>query len=132
MANDDTNALIRGIIETQVIQALNNAPEAIEKLIKAALSKPTDAQGNEEGSRNFSSYGGTMPYLDWMVGQEVRSAARLATQAVIKEMMPNIEAEVRKGLSAESVVAAVTKSLIGTAEQEWRINVKFEAEKERR
>lgn len=131
MSNNQIDVTIKTLIETQVIQALNSAPEAIEKLVKAALSKPVDRNGNDEGSRNFSYGGEKMPYLDWMVGQEVRDAARTAAATVIKEMMPNIEAEVRKGLSAESVVAAVTKSLIGTADQEWRISVKFEAEKDR-
>jgi hypothetical protein len=132
MAQDQIDAMVKTLIETQVIQALHSAPEAIELLVKAALSKPVDKNGNVEGTRDFSSYGGSMPYLDWMVGVEVRNAARSAAAKVIQEMMPNIEAEVRKGLSAESVVAAVTKSLIGTAEHEWRINVTFEAEKERR
>lgn len=130
--NSQIDATIKTLIETQIVQALNSAPEAIEKLVKAALAKPVDANGWPEGDRNFSSYRGTMPYLDWMVGQEVRDAARSAAAKIIKEMMPNIEAEVRKGLSSESVVAAVTKSLVGTADQEWRINVSFEAEKDRR
>lgn len=132
MSNDTLEVTIKSLLETQIIQALNSAPEAIEKLVKAALSKPVDTNGNEQGSRNWSSYGGQMPYLDWMVGQEIRDAARKAASRVIQERMPDIEAEVRKGLSSESIVAAVTKSLVGTAEQEWRINVSFEAEKERR
>jgi hypothetical protein len=132
MSNDILEVTIKSLLETQIIQALNSAPEAIEKLVKAALSKPVDKQGNEEGSRNYHSYNGTMPYLDWMVGEEIRNAARKAAAKVIQERMPDIDAEVRKGLSSESIVAAVTKSLVGTAEQEWRINVSFEAEKERR
>ncbi len=132
MDNGTLETTIKTLLEAQIIQALNSAPEAIEKLVKAALSKNVDASGNFEGSHHYSSYKGTMPYLDWMVGNEIRDAARRAASKVIQERMPDIEAEVRKGLSSESIVAAVTKSLVGTAEQEWRINVSFEAEKERR
>jgi hypothetical protein len=132
MADAAMETMVRTLIETHVVQALNSAPEAIEKLVKAAMSKPVDSNGNMEGERSFSSYGGTMPYLDWMVGNEVRMAARQAAHKVIQEKMPDIEAEVRKGLSSDSIVAAVTKSLVGTAAEEWRINVSFEAEKARR
>lgn len=128
----ELDMMVKTLIETQVIQALNSAPEAIDKLVKAALAKPVDRNGNEEGSRSYSGYSGnTMPYLEWMVGNEIRSAARVAAAKVIQERMPSIEDEVRKGLSSESIVAAITKSLIGTAEQEWRINVVFEADKTR-
>lgn len=128
MANDELNVMVKTLIETQVIQALNSAPEAIEKMVKAAMSDSVDPRtGTRDG---YSSQ--RVPYLEFMLGNEIRSAAQTAARKVILEMMPNIEAEVRKGLSAESVVAAVTKSLIGTAEQEWRINVKFEAEPDRR
>lgn len=121
------DATIKALIETQIIQALNSAPEAIEKMVKAALSEPVDPRtGARDGYASNK-----VPYLEYMVGDEIRNAARSATVKVIKERMPDIEAEVRKGLSSESIVAAVTKSLIATADQEWRISVRFEAEKER-
>ena len=132
MANETLESTIKTLLEAQIIQALNSAPEAIEKMVKAALAKPVDANGYSEGQRDYTSYRGTMPYLDWMVGQEIRNAAQAAAKKVIQEKMPDIEAEVRKGLSSESVVAAITKSLVGAAANDWRINVSFEAEKERR
>ena len=125
MANQEIDAMVKGLIEAQIIQALNNAPEAIEKLVKSVLSKPVDSSGK------FDGYGDKMPYLDYMVGNEIRTAATNAARKVIQEHAAGIEAEVRKGLSSESVVAAITKSLIGAADQEWRINVSFEGEKRR-
>lgn len=125
MTADNIDALVKGIIETQVIQALNNAPDAIEKLVKAALSRPVDASGKYDG------YGNKMPYLDYMVGEEIRSAATAAVRKVILESSQLIEDEVRKGLSSETIVAAVVNSFVKTAEQDWRIDVKFEAKKDR-
>ena len=108
------------------MKALNAAPEAIEKLVKAALSKPVDKDGK------FDGWGDKMPYLDYLVGNEIRDAARMAVRTVVKEQTPTIEAEVRKGLTSESVVAAVTKAIIGVADQDWKIDVRFEAEDKRR
>lgn len=122
----DINATVKAMIEVQVIQALNSAPEAIEKLVKAALSRPVDRTGK------FDGYGDKMPYLDWMVGEEIRSAAQRAICTIMQEFQPRIEAEVRKGLTSDTVVEAVTKSFVDAAAQDWRINVKFEAEDKRR
>ena len=118
--------LIRGIIETQVIRALNEAPEAVEKLVKAALSRPVDENGKFDGY-----HGNKLPYLDYIVGQEIRNAAENAVRKIVMEQSNDIEEMVRRGLSSESVIAAVTNSLVGAAKEEWRINVSFEAQPKR-
>jgi len=124
---DDVETTIKTLIETQIIQALSNAPlEAMEKLVKAALSKPVDDSGNFNGYSNHK-----IPYIDYMVGQEIRAAAQEAARKVIRERMPEIESHVRAGLSSESIVAAVTNALVGAASEDWRITVNFEAEKQR-
>lgn len=124
--NEQTiEAMVKGLIEAQVIQALNSAPEAIEKLVKSALSKPVCDNGRPDG------YGSKMPYLDYLVGEEIRMATRVAVQKVITEYAGVIEAKVREGLSSETVVAAFTNAIVGATKDEWRINVKFEAERER-
>lgn len=126
--NENIQAMVKTIIEAQIIQALNEAPEAIDKLVKAALSKEVDGvSGKADGY-----YGNRTPYLDYLIGDEIRSATRSAVAKVIKELAPNIEGEVRKALTAETLVAAVAKSIVATAEQDWKISVKFESEKERR
>lgn len=118
-------AMVKSMIEAQVVQALNSAPEAIEKLVKAALSRPVDSLGK------FDGYGSKMPYLDWLVGEEIRNAARAAVHKVIAESTDQIEAQVRKGLTQDTVVDAIVKSFTNTANEEWRINVSFEADKRR-
>lgn len=122
MSADNINEMIKGIIEAQVIQALNSAPEAIEKLVKAALSRPVDASGKYDG------YGNKMPYLDYMVGEEIRRAATDAVRKVVADSADKIEAEVRKGLNSESIVASMTKSFTQAASENWRINVSFDKE----
>lgn len=126
MSLEGAKAQINTILQAEIIRALNEAPEALEKLVKAALSQPVDSGGDPKGY-----YGDKMPYLDWMVGEEIRRAARTACQKVIQEKMPDIETMVRQGLSSESVVAAVTNALVGAASNEWNIKVSFEGEKKR-
>lgn len=121
----DQQSLIKTIIETQVIEALNTQPEAIEKLVKACLSEPVDSVGKRDG------YGQKYPYLDWMVGEEIRRAAREAICKVMADYAPRIEAEIRKGLSSDSVVAALTTAFVGAASQQWKIDVRFVVDKDR-
>lgn len=120
----DVSLIVKSIIETQIIQALNNSPDAIEKMVKAALSRPVDKSGDPN---SFSS--NKVPFLEWLVGNEIRHAAQIAVGKIVKEQTSRIEAEVRKGLTAESVVSAVTKAFVRATDQDWRINVTFEAEK---
>ena len=122
---NDMQALVKTIIEAQVIQALNDAPEAIEKLVKAALSQPVDSVGDHKG------YNTKMPYLDWLVGDEIRIATRAAVKKVVADSADKIEAEVRKGLNSETIVAAMVKAISNAAGQDWRIDVKFETERSR-
>jgi len=118
---------VKAMIQAQIIATLNSAPEAIEKLVKSALSLPVDKHSGDPNKY----YGDRVPYIDYIVGEEIRTATRAAVKKVIMESVPLIEAEVRKGLTADSVVAALTKSFVEAAEQEWRIRVNFEAEKQR-
>lgn len=118
---------VKTIIEAEIIKGLNNAPEAIEKLVKAALSKPVDLHtGGDQGY-----YVHKVPYLDFLVGDEIRAAARAAVKQAVQDLIPTIEAEVRKGLTGEAMVQAIVKSFLKTAEADWRINVSFEADKDR-
>lgn len=127
MDQKDVNQLVKTIIETQIVQALNNAPEAIEALIKAAMSEPVDKNGNKEGSREFSFGSTKMPYLDWMVGQQIRNATHNAVVKVINEMLPDIESKVREKLSHDDVAKSFVEAVVKNVGQEWRIRVNFEA-----
>lgn len=115
--------MVRTIIQTQVVQALNDAPEAIEKLVKAALSEKVDQHGKPSGY-------GNIPYLDWMVGDEIRSAARRAVVTVLQEKAVDIEAAVRAALAEEDIAKAVAKAVVDSAERSWSISVKFESERD--
>ncbi len=126
MSDSNIDALVKTLISTEIIKALNNAPDAVEKMVMAALQKPVSKDGKSDG------YGDKMPYLDYLVGNEIRSAACNAVRTVLIERAPLITEQVRKGLSEDTVVAAVTKSLIGAAAQDWQIAVSFEAKKKER
>lgn len=125
---DNVSDVVKAAIQTQIIAAFNQAPELVEKLVKAALAKPVDSiSGSEQGY-----HGSRVPYIDYLVGDEIRTATRKAVQTVVAEHAATIEACVREGLNAQSVTEAISKAVIGAATQGWGVTVKFEAEKDRR
>lgn len=123
MADETVAAMVNAVIQAAIVRALNEAPDAVEKLVLASISKPVDEMGKPDG------YGPKKPYLDYIVGEEIRRATRLAVGKIIQEQVPMIEEQVRKGLSAESVVAAVTRAFVKASDEAYRINVEFVAEK---
>lgn len=126
--SDDMGAMVKTIIQAQVIQALNSAPDAIEALVKSALHQKVDDNGQ---IARYSS-DNKLPYLDWLVGHSIRNAVSHAVGEVIRERTPEITELVRQGLAAESVVSAVAKAITKSAEMDWKIDVRFEVEKDRR
>jgi hypothetical protein len=116
-------ALVKTTIEAQIVKALNEGPELIEKLVKAALAKEVDPH-----SGKTDGYGNRIPYIDYLVGHEIRFAAQAAVRKVVAEKADAIEAQVRAGLTDDKVVSAFAKAIVGATEKDWAIKVQFAVE----
>lgn len=126
----DVKAVIETTLKAEIVKALNAAPEAIEKLVKAALEGPVY---ESTGTPNRPQYGGyndrQLPYLDYLVGTEIRRAAESAVRDAVAAQESMIRAEVAKRLSAENIVEAFSREIIKTVSEDWRLRVSFEQEK---
>lgn len=120
--SENIDAMVKTIIQTQVLQALRNAPEAVEAMVQAALSKPVD---EHSGSANDRSYGRKVPYLEWIVGDAIRNAATQAVIETVQGMKPQIAEMVRAKLQGEDIVAAFARAITKTVDDDWRIDVNF-------
>jgi hypothetical protein len=120
----DVKDIVKTLLEVQILRALKESPETIDLMIKAALSKPVDRiTGKLEG---YSS--DRIPYLEYMVGEEIRHAAKTAVHKLIgEEYTPIIEQKIRDGLQADAIVDAMTKSFVAASHQDWRITVNFDS-----
>lgn len=126
-ADANIQEMVKAMIQTQIIAALNSAPEVVEKLVKAAISLPVDPQ---TGSPNSDGWGRTkVPFLDFIVGQEIRNAARDAVTQAIKGRQEMIADIIKEKLQDEAIVGAMAKAFIKAAEEDWRIQVNFDTEK---
>ena len=124
--NKEIEAIINTTLQTQILQALKSAPEAIEAMVMAAISEPVSRDGTIRG------YGDKVPFLEYIVGETLRNALR---RAVVEEMngrYEEIKLVVAQRLSSVEIADAVTKAIVGTAANEWNISVKFHANSEER
>lgn len=120
----DVKAVIETTLKAEIIKALNAAPEAIEKLVQAAIEQPVY---ESTGTPNRPQYGGyndkQLPYLDWLVGTEIRRAAEKAVREAVMAQEPAIRAEVAKRVSGESIVDAFTKEIVKTVGEDWHLGL---------
>jgi hypothetical protein len=121
MAEPTVKDMVRTVLEAHIVTALKETPEALDTLVKAALSREVDSRNG-----SFEGYGTKVPYLDYIAGETIRTATSQAVRKVVQEMQPEIEAEVRKILTSEQVVQAFTKCIIGSTDQDYKISVSFE------
>jgi hypothetical protein len=125
--SDDIKELTRTLIQTRVIQAFKDAPEAIDALVVAALSQEV----NQYGGKPEGYYGTKMPYLEFLVGQTIRAVATGAVKAAVEERQAEIEAAVRRAVSADALVDSVAKKMLGTLAEDWKLQITFANEKPR-
>lgn len=119
--NDEIQALVQATIQSKVIQAFNDAPEAIDLLVKAALSKEVDQYGAKPDYNSRIK----MPYLEWLVGETIRRVARDAVQEAVKAREATIKEAVKKAISADAMVDGLTKKIMGTLDEEYKVNISF-------
>ena len=126
MADPALETLMTTFLQTRIVEVLNSTPDAIELMVKAALTKSV---GKDTGSLT-PTYGETkIPYLEWLVGDQIRRLAEKVVFRVVNENAELVEQKVREALTHTDVVNAIVKSFVNTSQETWRINVNFEAEK---
>lgn len=124
----DVKAVIETTLKAEIVKALNAAPDAIEKLVTAAISAEV---GDRSGNMKPEYYEKKVPYLDFLIGEEVRRAAESAVKEVFASRAEEIKAAVKKRFSADDIVDGFARHLIEVGNQDWRIDVKFKSDKDR-
>jgi len=124
MEDKEIKALVSASLHTKIIQAFNEAPEAIDMLVSAAISEEV----NEHGERPDFHSKRRMPYLEWLVGETIRRIARDAVIETVENRRDEIKAAVSRAVTADSFVDGLTGKLLGTISEEWRVSITFKDE----
>jgi len=124
METDAIKAMIETALKTEIVKALNNAPDAIEKLVTAAISQQVD---KHTGSSDRGYYGDKVPYLDFLIGCEIRRAATEAVSEVFATKKEDIKARIKERFSSDDIVDSFASALVKTSQESWQIKVSFES-----
>lgn len=121
MNTNEISALVKASIETKILEAFRSAPEYIDDLVSSALNKEVNEYGGSPGYHDRCK----MPYLTWLVGDQIRRVAHDAVKEHVSTLAPQITEAVRSRLQAADIVDSFTKTIIGTTDNDWKIDVSF-------
>ena len=120
----DIETIVKAGIQQEILKALQDSPEYIESLIKSALNQEVNKYGDKP------SYGeDKIPYLEYVVGAQLRSFAGKAVSTWLKENEDAIRAAIIERVSQSDIGESFADAVVGTIGNEWRINVSFERER---
>lgn len=113
--------LVKADLQAKIIQAFHDTPEAIDKLVKAAL----EVEVNEYGGKPDNWRDTKMPYLEWLAQSTIQQIARKAVIDYFEENEPAIRARIHERLASDEISDALTKALLGISREGWRMSVDF-------
>jgi len=118
-------ALLKTTIQAKVIEAFNTTPEMVEKLIAAAFNKPvSENTGHPKTSHEYGVK--EVSYLDWLVGHELRNAAREAVREYMVEHNAAVKAKVVAAIQAGEFGSKIGERVAEMMEQDWRWSFSIE------
>ncbi|MCW0979398.1 hypothetical protein OK142_01135 [Agrobacterium sp. BT-220-3] len=119
--NNEIEALVQTTLQAQIIRAFKDAPEAIDALVKSALEMEVDQHGGKPDYHSRQK----MPYLAWLVGDQIRNLARAAVIEAVDARREEIKSAVLKAVSAEKLVEGLTETILGTMSESYRMTINF-------
>jgi hypothetical protein len=119
----DIEKLLKTTIQTKIIEAFNDTPEMIEKMIQAAFEKPVDEYGHKP--ERFGAKG--IPWIEWLVGEEIRRATKEAVREYLQEHGQTVKNKVRQSIATADFATplADTVSKIISEDHRWHINLEI-------
>ncbi len=122
----DIETILKTTIQTKVIEAFNQTPEMIEKLVTAALSKEVSEHGGPPSRYDRTS----MPYMDWLVGEEIRQAVHQAVKEYIATHKPQIAERVESVMQNTEFGKEVGTTISKILSEEWRWTVNLDIQRD--
>ena len=120
---NEIEALLKATIQTKVIEAFNTAPDVVEKLVEAALSKEV----NEHGGKPDGFRDKKMPYMEWLVGNEIRNAVHACVKEYVEHNGDEIRARVKTAMESSEFIKPMA-DVIGdvlSKTYNWTVDLKI-------
>jgi len=117
--------LTKTLIQTKILEAFKEQPEYIDSLVQAALQQEVNQYGGKPDFRDK-----TMPFLTYLVRDQIHRLARESIQEVVAEEQPRLKESIREQLVNGALSDGLLAAVVDAVKQEWRLTVNVQAEKE--
>lgn len=118
--SDDIRPLVEAALKKKILEAFNEGPELIDKMIAVAI---VDYKVDDSGFK--PKHGNGMPFIDFVIGQQIRQATRDATREVIADQIDALKAQIAKRLTDREFADAAVSAMLDKLSDDWRVNVEF-------
>lgn len=123
---DIINPIIQAHVNEAVIRALDGPQQLVTRAIAGVLQTNVDSEGKP------SSYGSSRPWIDWVIGDCIKRAARAAIEEFVATQKDRIKDELVAQLSTKNspLVKQLVEQMAGAIASEnnlkWHLNVTCE------
>ena len=113
--------VVQAGIQQEIIRALNDAPEYIDALVKAAMNQEVNEYGGKP------SYGERKtPYLEYVVGEQLRVFAGKAVRQWLTDNEDAIRASIVQRVGKLDIANAFADAVSKQINDDWGMSVYFE------
>jgi len=114
-------SIVRSEIEAAIVSQLNNVPDLVSKLVRAAMADKVDERGNKGKYDSDNKY----LFIDVLCRDAIQSAAKEAMTKYIAEHSAELQEEIRKQIEKQKsgLAKVFVESLVGSIKTDWRFGV---------
>src|SRR5688500_4542443 len=112
---NDIETLLKTTIQIKVVEAFNSAPQMVEKLVEAALSQEVNHHGGKPNG--YGEKG--MPFMDFLVGNEIRNAMKACVSEYVETHKEEIRARVAQAIESSDFAQPLANSITEILSQRY-------------
>lgn len=123
---DVIEPIIQAEITRAIVDAMGPKQDVMQRAIASVLNMKVDSDGKP------TTYGNSAPWIDWVIGKEIRSAAQAAIQSHLAEHGETIKKQLAAELQKKNspLVRQLIEGMVGAMTHpealRWRLNVTFD------
>jgi len=117
--------IVKAEVAAKVATALKGEAAIVEKIVEAALTMRVDRKGEP------SRFSDAVPYIEHIMVESIKEAAKTAMKRYIEENSTKIQAEVERQLkkSTNALVSAFMGSVLEKAKDRWNFGITVDVNK---
>lgn len=118
---NEIEELTKTLIQTKVIEALKSKDDYIDSLVQAAFR----TEVNEHGGKPDNWSKDRMPWLEYCARDAIRKATKSVVDELIVDIRPQIEAAVKKALTADEIVSSFVQQIMTNTASVYYVDIAF-------